>query len=71
MNKIFIVWQNYEGHCVEEFDSQPLAEERIVEILKQKATDSYGTEIVDIIKGKRLVYDTVQYASVVKLKQHE
>jgi hypothetical protein len=70
MNKIFIIWHDYDGCYVEEFDDEDKTEKRISELLKDEATGD--AVVVDaIIEGKRLEYDTVQYASVVKLKQHE
>lgn len=70
MNKIFIIWHDYDGCYVEEFDDEDKTEKRISELLKDEATGD--AVVVDaIIEGKRLEYDTVQYASVVKLKRHE
>jgi hypothetical protein len=70
MNKIFIIWHDYDGCYVEEFDDEDKAEKRISELLKDAAAGN--TVVIDaIIEGKQLEYDTVQYASVVKLKQHE
>jgi hypothetical protein len=70
MNKIFIIWHDYDGCYVEEFDDGDKAEKRISELLKDEATGN-AVVIDAIIEGKRLEYDAVQYASVVKLKQHE
>ena len=70
MNKIFIIWHDYDGCYVEEFDDRDKAEKRISELLKDEATGN-AVVIDAIIEGKRLEYDAVQYASVVKLKQHE
>ena len=70
MNKIFIIWHDYDGCYVEEFDDEDKTEKRISELLKDEATGN--AVVIDVIvEGKRLEYDTVQYASVVKLKQHE
>lgn len=69
MNKIFIIRHDYDGCYIEEFDDENGAEKRISELLKDEATDDQGANIDAIIEGKRLRYDTVQYASVVKIKK--
>jgi hypothetical protein len=60
--KIYIIWGNYEGTLIEQFDAATeyeAAEARITEIqakvAREKATgDPYGTEIDKIIRGKEL-----------------
>jgi len=70
MNKIFIIWHDYDGCYVEECDDEDKTEKRISELLKDDACGEYA--VIDaIIKGMRLQFDTVQYASVVKLTQHQ
>ena len=68
MKKIFIIWHDYDGCYVEEFDDEDKTEKRISELLQDEATGN--AVVIDVIsEGKRLEYDTVQYASVVKLKR--
>lgn len=69
MNKIFIIWGNYDGNYVEEFVGPKMkekAEERCVKIMAKKG--NYGTQIKSVIQGKELKIITIKVVAKVSLE---
>jgi len=69
MEKIFIIWRDYDGTYIETFDSDEKkkeAEERCAEIMAKG--DDYGTEIDAVIQGKELKTETIEVVSKVLLR---
>lgn len=72
MDKIFIIWHDYDGTYVEEFETEgqetEKAEERCANVLAREGLHDSGTSMDIIIKGRELKMETVEVVSKVLLK---
>lgn len=66
MEKIFIIWHDYDGNYVEDFvfDEKDKAANRCAKIMKK---DNYGTQIDIVIQGKVLTMKTIKVVSEISL----
>ena len=66
MSRIFIIWHDYDGNYMEEFDTteKDRAEKRCVKLLERK---DYGIQIDAVIQGKILTMKKVEVVSKVSL----
>lgn len=66
MNRIFIIWHDYDGTYIEPFncESREKVEERCTEIM---AKADYGVQIDTVIEGKELTIKSVEVVSKVLL----
>ena len=65
--QIFIIWSNYDGANIDEYDSIEAAEIAAAEIMAKEDDDNYGTTLMAIIKGKELVFSVIETVSKVKI----
>ena len=54
MNKLYVVWSNYDGWCVERFDEEDKLLERVNELKLEEQRGDYGTSIEVVMYGKEL-----------------
>jgi len=66
MEKIFIIWSDYDGNYIEEFslDEKDKAEKRCVKIVEIK---DYGVQIDAVIQGNMLTMKTIKVISKISL----
>ena len=69
MNKIFVVWKNYDEFKIEEFSNVENAELRLARLQAGRDFEEYGYEILAIIQGHKMVMETVEVTTKIRLKQ--
>jgi hypothetical protein len=67
MEKIFIVWSNYDGVNVEDFIDVESAESKLNNIAIAEEKKDYGVRIHRIIKGCELKYHIVERVKRVEI----
>jgi len=68
MSRFYVIWSDYDGANVEEFESKIGAEELIVNLLSSEQEDPYGINIIAVIKGVKLKYSPVEYISKIEIE---
>lgn len=66
MNKIFIIWHDYDGTIIKEFDNQSDAEDTLSDLLG-KCGDN-GLMVDQIILGRNLKYKATEVVKKAKLE---
>jgi len=56
MEKIFIVWHNYDGYSIDEFEDVESVEIKLNHLVIMEEKKDYGVRIDKIIKGHELKY---------------
>jgi len=72
MEKIYIIWHDYDGTYVEMFDSEnkKKAEKRCTDIMARTELaegDAYGTKIDAVVQGRELTIKPIKVVSKVSL----
>lgn len=64
---IYVVWSNYDGATVSEFEETKEAELFVAEVVAKEAAADYGTKLMAIIEGKQMSYKPVEMVAKVKI----
>jgi len=67
MNKVYVVWADYDGVQIVPADSREEAEPIVANILKDVELNVNGTHLISIIEGKQLGYRVEKRVTAIKL----
>jgi len=69
MDKIFIIWRHYDEINIEEFNNVEGAEPRLAQLQASIDREEYDHEILAVIQGRKMVMESVEVTTKIRLRQ--